>query len=48
MEPYSFILAALAIVDLVDCTFMLGNEAIFEICQRNLNVSRSSYIHMNA
>jgi hypothetical protein len=47
MEPYNSTLTTYAIMDHVDCTFMLDNEAIYEICQSNLDVSRTTYTHMN-
>ena len=30
-----------------DCVFMVDNEAIYDICQRNLDIVRPSYENLN-
>merc|ERR1712108_32162 len=30
-----------------DCAFMVDNEAIYDICRRNLDVDRPSYTNLN-
>jgi tubulin alpha len=34
-------------MDHTDCAFIVDNEAIYEICQRNLGVERPSYSNLN-
>lgn len=34
-------------MDHTDCAFMVDNEAIYDICQKNLGVERPSYNNLN-
>lgn len=34
-------------MDHTDCAFMVDNEAIYDICQKNLSVERPSYNNLN-
>lgn len=34
-------------MDHADCTFLVDNEALFDICKRNLDIARPSYINLN-
>jgi len=34
-------------MDHSDCAFIVDNEAIYDICQRNLGVERPSYSNLN-
>lgn len=36
VEPYNSVLATHATMDQADCTFLLDNEAIYDICRSNL------------
>ena len=47
VEPYNSILTAHASMDHTDCAFMVDNEAIYEICRRNLDIERPSYTNLN-
>ncbi|KAK3832243.1 MAG: Tubulin/FtsZ [Linnemannia elongata] len=47
VEPYNSILTTHTTLEHTDCAFMVDNEAIYEICQRNLDVSRPTYTHLN-
>jgi len=47
VEPYNSILTAHTTMDHIDCAFMVDNEAIYEICQKNLGIERPSYGHLN-
>ncbi|KAF8382592.1 hypothetical protein PRIPAC_71734 [Pristionchus pacificus] len=47
VEPYNAILATHTTIDHSDCAFMVDNEAIYDICRRNLDVDRPSYTNLN-
>ncbi|KAF9087858.1 Tubulin alpha-1 chain [Mortierella sp. AD031] len=47
VEPYNSILTTHTTLEHTDCAFMVDNEAIYEICKRNLDVSRPTYTHLN-
>ncbi|XP_017481387.1 PREDICTED: tubulin alpha-4 chain [Rhagoletis zephyria] len=47
VEPYNSILTTHNTLEHADCSFMVDNEAIFDICRRNLDVERPSYSNLN-
>merc|ERR1712157_153030 len=47
VEPYNSILTTHTTLEHSDCSFMVDNEAIYDICRRNLGVSRPSYQNLN-
>uniref|UniRef100_A0AC34G1X7 Tubulin alpha chain n=1 Tax=Panagrolaimus sp. ES5 TaxID=591445 RepID=A0AC34G1X7_9BILA len=47
VEPYNSILTTHTTIENSDCSFIFDNEAIFDICRRNLDVSRPSYTNLN-
>ncbi|KAG9326059.1 hypothetical protein KVV02_000770 [Mortierella alpina] len=47
VEPYNSVLTTHATMDQADCTFMVDNEAIYEICRDKLNVERPNYSNLN-
>jgi tubulin alpha len=47
VEPYNSILTTHTTLEHTDCAFMVDNEAIFDICRRNLAIERPSYINLN-
>jgi tubulin alpha len=47
VEPYNAVLASHALLEHCDCTFVLDNEAIYDICKRNLEIERPSYLQLN-
>uniref|UniRef100_UPI00358F0145 tubulin alpha chain, testis-specific-like n=1 Tax=Myxine glutinosa TaxID=7769 RepID=UPI00358F0145 len=47
VEPYNSVLTTNATLEHSDCTFMVDNEAIFDICRRNLDIERPSYTNLN-
>jgi tubulin alpha len=47
VEPYNSILTTHTTLEHVDCSFMVDNQAIYELCMRNLRVERPSYSHLN-
>ena len=40
VEPYNSILTTHTTLEHSDCSFMVDNEAIYEICRRNLGITR--------
>ncbi|XP_020786411.2 tubulin alpha-1C chain-like [Boleophthalmus pectinirostris] len=47
VEPYNAVLATHTNMEYSDCRFMMDNEALYEICQRNLNITRPMYSNVN-
>uniref|UniRef100_A0A0X3Q6F8 Tubulin alpha-1C chain n=1 Tax=Schistocephalus solidus TaxID=70667 RepID=A0A0X3Q6F8_SCHSO len=47
VEPYNSILTTHTTLEHSDCAFMVDNEAIYEICRRNLDIERPSYANLN-
>jgi len=47
VEPYNTVLTAHTTLEHSDCCFMVDNEAIYDICQRNLDISRPTYTNLN-
>ncbi|EGZ77278.1 tubulin alpha chain [Neurospora tetrasperma FGSC 2509] len=47
VEPYNAVLATHSTLEHSDVTFLVDNEAVYDICRRNLDVPRPSYEHLN-
>lgn len=47
VEPYNTVLTTHTMMDHIDCAFLVDNEAIYDICKRNLDVSRPAYSNLN-
>lgn len=47
VEPYNTVLTAHSTLEHSNCSFMLDNEAIFDICKSNLDVQRPTYSNLN-
>jgi len=47
VEPYNAVLATHALLEHADVAVLLDNEAIYDICRRNLDIPRPSYSHLN-
>lgn len=47
VEPYNCILATHYSHELVDLSFMLDNEAIYNICSKNLQIKAPDFSHVN-
>ena len=47
VEPYNSILTTHTTLEHSDCTVMVDNEAIYDICRRNLDIERPSYTNLN-
>merc|ERR1712203_1178090 len=47
VEPYNAILTTHTTLEHSDCVFMVDNEAIYDICRRNLDIERPTYTNLN-
>ncbi|EIE84977.1 tubulin alpha-1 chain [Rhizopus delemar RA 99-880] len=47
VEPYNSILTTHTTLEHADCSFMVDNEAIYDICRRNLDIERPTYVNLN-
>uniref|UniRef100_A0A8C3N7A2 Tubulin alpha chain n=1 Tax=Geospiza parvula TaxID=87175 RepID=A0A8C3N7A2_GEOPR len=47
VEPYNSILTTHTTLEHSDCSFMVDNEAIYDICHRNLDIERPTYTNLN-
>jgi len=47
VEPYNSVLTTHTTLEHSDCSFMVDNEAIYEICKKKLNVPQPSYPNLN-
>ncbi|KAJ3055863.1 hypothetical protein HK097_008966 [Rhizophlyctis rosea] len=47
VEPYNSILTTRTNLEHSDCAFMVDNEAIYDICRRNLDIGRPTYNNLN-
>uniref|UniRef100_A0A087X2W6 Tubulin alpha chain n=1 Tax=Poecilia formosa TaxID=48698 RepID=A0A087X2W6_POEFO len=47
VEPYNSILTTHTTLEHSDCAFMVDNEAIYDICCRNLDIERPTYTNLN-
>ena len=47
VEPYNAVLTTHATLKHSDCAFLVDNEAIYDICRRNLDIERPTYSNLN-
>jgi len=47
VEPYNSILTTHTTLEHSDCSFMVDNEAIYDICKRNLGLERPNFENLN-
>ena len=47
VEPYNAVLGTHAMLDTSHCTFMLDNEALYDICGRRLDIELVTYTNLN-
>ncbi|KAJ5157845.1 tubulin-domain-containing protein [Penicillium canariense] len=47
VEPYNAVLATHHTIEHCDCTFLVDNEAVYNICRRNLDIPRPGFEHLN-
>ncbi|CAJ1400124.1 unnamed protein product [Effrenium voratum] len=47
VEPYNTVLCVHSLLEHTDVTIMYDNEALYDICRRNLDVERPTYTNLN-
>ena len=47
VEPYNGVLATHTSLENSDCCFVMDNEAVYDICRRNVDVERPTYTTLN-
>lgn len=47
VEPYNAILCTHSTIEHSDCAFMVDNEALYDVCRRNLDIERPTYTNLN-
>uniref|UniRef100_A0A183D1X8 Tubulin alpha chain n=1 Tax=Gongylonema pulchrum TaxID=637853 RepID=A0A183D1X8_9BILA len=47
VEPYNSILTTHTTLEHSDCSFLVDNEAIYEICRKNLDIKSPTYTNLN-
>jgi len=47
VEPYNSVLSTHALLEHTDVCIILDNEAVYDICQKNLNIACPSYSNLN-
>ncbi|KAF8742445.1 hypothetical protein AX14_004314 [Amanita brunnescens Koide BX004] len=47
VEPYNSVLTTHTTLEHSDCSFMVDNEAIYDICKRKIGVSSPSFLNLN-
>lgn len=47
VEPYNSVLSTHSLLEFTDVAVMLDNEAIYDICRRNLKLERPTYTNLN-
>ncbi|GJJ07410.1 Tubulin alpha-1A chain [Clathrus columnatus] len=47
VEPYNSVLTTHTTLEHSDCSFMVDNEAIYDICKKNLNIQSPSFSNLN-
>uniref|UniRef100_A0A0A9XR23 Tubulin alpha chain n=1 Tax=Lygus hesperus TaxID=30085 RepID=A0A0A9XR23_LYGHE len=47
VEPYNAIFCSHALLEHTDVEFLIDNEALYDVCRRNLNIERPTYTNLN-
>jgi len=47
VEPYNSVLSTHSLLEHTDVAFMLDNEAIYDICKKNIGIERPAYSNLN-
>jgi tubulin alpha len=47
VEPYNSVLSTHSTIEHSDCSFLIDNEAVYNICQKSLDVPRPDCEHLN-
>jgi tubulin alpha len=47
VEPYNSVLSTHSLLEHTDVSFILDNEAIYDICRRSLGIEKPAYVNLN-
>jgi tubulin alpha len=47
VEPYNAVLSTHSTIKISECTFLMDNEAVYDICKRKLDIPRPGYNNLN-
>lgn len=47
VEPYNSVLTTHSTIEHTNCSFLVDNEAVYDICKRKLDIPRPDYEHLN-
>ncbi|CAG8293618.1 unnamed protein product [Penicillium salamii] len=47
VEPYNSVLSTHSTIENSDCTFLVDNQAVYDICRRHLDIPRPGFEHLN-
>jgi len=47
VEPYNSILSTHSLLEHTDVAIMLDNEAVYDICRRNLDIEKPTHTNLN-
>ncbi|KAG8278948.1 hypothetical protein J6590_007956 [Homalodisca vitripennis] len=47
VEPYNCVLTTHACMEFADCSFIVDNEALYDICTKKLDIDRPSFVNLN-
>merc|ERR1712166_1478076 len=47
VEPYNSVLSTHSLLEHTDDAVMIDNEAVYDICRRNLDIERPTYTNLN-
>ena len=47
VEPYNSVLSTHALLEHTDVTFCMDNDALYDVCRRNLDIERPTYTNLN-
>lgn len=47
VEPYNAVLTSHVTLNDSDCSFMVDNEALYDVCRKKLDLERPTYLNLN-
>jgi tubulin alpha len=47
VEPYNTVLSTHSTIEHADCTFLVDNTAVYDICRKSLDIPRPDFEHLN-
>ena len=48
VEPYNSVLSTHSLIEHTDVSFIMDNEAIYDICKNSLDIEKPTYTHLNS